>query len=653
MEARKVSAPSGALHACSIQALTGLGWARCSGALFYFILRSPTKNGCAHLHPKTSSFAIKKNLSALVHIVVHGCGVGQFRKERKMKPILFSASLITIISASVLGASYTITDLGVLTGTESRAYAINDYGQITGFVKIGSMEHAFIWADGTMNDIGTLGGSRCQGKGINNKGEVVGWSYTSACASARHAFVYKNGSMSDIGALINNGNAKSMAYAINDSGQIVGEHDETTNFCGAPQMTPSHAFLYDDGVIIDLGTLDGSYDGYSDDNAAYGINNFGQIVGDSQASDGKSHAFLYDKGIMTDLGAVGSLGVGWANGISDNGYIVGTSADITNTACHATLWYGSDANDIGTLGSDSSIAKSINFCGQIVGATFLCTSSDDHHICALVWENGTVYNLNNLVTGSSGWNLRCATGINVRGQITGWGTNPSGQIHGFLLNRVPEPGTYIKVQLDSSLNDSEVRIGQYSAATENFDVGMDIPMPQPRSNTIDFRIAASFDSPLDRLEQELHDANSFATFQCIISGEQLAGASGANLSFEILDPNNEDNFAEKEIFLDLCDPCDSPIASYNVKNLAKRGNVIPITVNNGMSYKLYFRFYDPEDIDRSRRVDFIDFVKVAENYMLTDANALNDYYGGADINRSGTIDLVEISLIAENWLNQH
>ncbi|MDQ1274646.1 MAG: hypothetical protein QG610_218, partial [Euryarchaeota archaeon] len=91
-----------------------------------------------------------------------------------------------------------------------------------------------------------------------------------------------------------------------------------------------HAFLWQNGMMTDLGTLGGDY-GY-----AYGINNKGQKLGESETETGETHAFLWQNGVMTDLGTLGGS-YSRAFKINENGQIIGKSETGTGET-HATLW---------------------------------------------------------------------------------------------------------------------------------------------------------------------------------------------------------------------------------------------------------------------------------------------------------------------------
>jgi probable HAF family extracellular repeat protein len=72
----------------------------------------------------------------------------------------------------------------------------------------------------------------------------------------------------------------------------------------------------------DLGSLGGNY------SSAFGINNSGQVVGESYTANGfVDDAFLYSNGTMLDLNSMIPASSGWqlteACAINDHGWIVG------------------------------------------------------------------------------------------------------------------------------------------------------------------------------------------------------------------------------------------------------------------------------------------------------------------------------------------
>src|SRR5260370_37084392 len=73
-------------------------------------------------------------------------------------------------------------------------------------------------------------------------------------------------------------------------------------------------------TIKDLGTLGGNR------SFAFGINNRGQIVGESITASGSGHAFLFENGAMVDLGTLPGGSFSKASGINDRGQVVGSSS---------------------------------------------------------------------------------------------------------------------------------------------------------------------------------------------------------------------------------------------------------------------------------------------------------------------------------------
>lgn len=252
--------------------------------------------------------------------------------------IVFSNLFLSSLS---FATQYELINLGSL-GGRSIAYDINNIGQIVGYSQNNGYWNAFLYDNGTMTNLGTLGGEQSWARGINDRGQIVGSAMNqpnSPNGNSNRAFLYENGAMTDLGTL---GGFWSYAYDINDNGQIVGtshlnpggsvgfiyENNEMkalpnnlneamliNNNGAVVELQNFHAFLYENGVMTNLGTLGGDF------SHAAGINNLGQIVGQSYTSSGQEHAFVYENGSMIDI----SMGCGVSNGfkINEAGQIVG------------------------------------------------------------------------------------------------------------------------------------------------------------------------------------------------------------------------------------------------------------------------------------------------------------------------------------------
>ncbi|MBI1176108.1 hypothetical protein GC207_01575 [bacterium] len=96
---------------------------------------------------------------------------------------------------------------------------------MTGFRRSNSAYQAVVWdADGTMSDLGTLGGSQSYAEAINDSGVVVGWSLTKGKGKndgPQRAFVWNDGVMVDLNTLMISGPTVTKPRAINNAGQII------------------------------------------------------------------------------------------------------------------------------------------------------------------------------------------------------------------------------------------------------------------------------------------------------------------------------------------------------------------------------------------------------------------------------------------------
>ena len=166
---------------------------------------------------------------------------------------------------------------------DSAAVAINDLGQVVGISGLcanavggASAEHAVLWENGKPIDLGNIGGKAWNTPvSLNKHGQIVGFGNTSGDENAGFA---PNGwlwtqatGMQPLPLL--SGDQNSIAYDINEKGQIVGQS-------AGPNDGPigERAFLYENGMMMDLNAL------ISPDSSLYltngqGINDSGEIVG--------------------------------------------------------------------------------------------------------------------------------------------------------------------------------------------------------------------------------------------------------------------------------------------------------------------------------------------------------------------------------------
>jgi probable HAF family extracellular repeat protein len=256
----------------------------------------------------------------------------------------------------------------------------------------------------TITDLGSLSNTQfANATSINDPGQIVG-------KSANHAFLWENGVMSDLGTL---GGNLSAANAINDGGQVVGE---STTASGE-----MHGFLWEHGAMKDLGNP-------GETSSAYGINNRGEIVGASFGKNVRGGAVLWKNGGRQSLGDLGPSGSGsTAMAINDQGEIAGVSSGFASNSggvVRAVIWHRGVIQDIGTLGGRHSTAYALNTRREVVGWAGIGDQSTN----AFLWQDGMMRDLGtlpgSLIKPGSG---SLAIAVNGRGQVVGSSLDSTGE----------------------------------------------------------------------------------------------------------------------------------------------------------------------------------------------------------------------------------
>lgn len=274
--------------------------------------------------------------------------------------------------------------------------------------------------------MGTLGGDFSEAVAINASGDAVGDSQLGN--GLTHATLWSNGQIIDLGTLP--GGATSYATGINDAGQITGWSDTLQPGTSFPR--PDHAFIYENGQMTDLGNISatGQFANFSVGSA---INAAGEVTGWSVTDSFETHAFLYSGGSMTDLGTLGGS-ESRGRAINAAGAVVGWSFVPNAAAAHAFLMSGGLMMDLGTVsGSNNSFAVGINAAGDIVGNS---TSTGSGPFLSLA--GGPPVNLNSYID-TFLQTLSSAKAINDAGQILAEGTTDNFVAKAFVLT--PNGGT--------------------------------------------------------------------------------------------------------------------------------------------------------------------------------------------------------------------
>src|SRR5258708_3682657 len=351
-------------------------------------------------------------------------GLALIRRSRRVSGVVLPAFLGSLfftgllIEATHAQTRYEIMQIRREEGWNRKALGLKEQGYVVGFCYQNDESNAFLYrySDGSIQDIGSIGGKATAATAINNANQIVGYSADGSNNVLAFSYVQNQG-ITSLGTLV--GGSNSEAFALNASGQIVGDSQ-------ADGDTHRPALFTADGVQ----DLSLSAKNSETLKTAYGINASGQIVGRYEVDDGSTHAFRLVSGRITDLGTLGGAN-SEALGINQSGVIVGDS-ETGNGSTHRFGFNGGSLRDLGTMNGFEKIsyARAVNDGGQIVGE-----SDSDTQQRAFVFSNGQLIDLAKAAINlrKAGFSaLDVADGINNQGWIVGFGTTLEGRLAAFL-----------------------------------------------------------------------------------------------------------------------------------------------------------------------------------------------------------------------------
>jgi probable HAF family extracellular repeat protein len=281
-----------------------------------------------------------------------------------------------------------------------------------------------VTAQTSVIDIGTLPGPNpYQSSGlwsVNDRNQAVGWCEVAGFDTDR-AILWDDGRLIDLGTLP--GDTAASAWSVNERGQVVGVSVDHAAF-------RAHAFRWEEGEMSQL-TAAGAESCY-----AFDINNHGDAAG----------ACDLDAYVWTDEGPVRlplPVGYTWgsAAAINDAGLIAGTMQLPSGPRVPVRWRDGVPAPLPLPPGATSGVVNAINARGVIVGYVTIGAGYEP-----VLWENDLPAPLAGRWGGFQGY----AWGINDRGEIAvhGW-ASPTNEYGG----HVWRDGVFQKLAGDGSVQD--------------------------------------------------------------------------------------------------------------------------------------------------------------------------------------------------------
>jgi len=352
-----------------------------------------------------------------------------------MKTSLVVGVVVLGIVVGLCGAAGAVTYQAPLDLGPGWAHAINNLGQAVGTTVFGGGGQAVLWENGVpvQRVLPTLPypyNNWAQAMDINDQGQVAGESVMASTYQGQ-ACLWENKTANPTPLGFLPGHDTSLAYGMNNAGQVVGASNVYTNW------DTYRAVLWQNGVIQNLGVLDAWLR-----SGANAINDQGMVVGGVWASGGSGRATFWYGGVAGYLGEPAGHSVSSASDINNLGDVVGSSGPSSGQS-YACWWHGGVATNLhldapSEYQSGGSSTYAINNLGQVVGWLYTNPASP-YKGDAYVWQNHSMQLLPLL----DGYQYATAMGINDLGQIVGFAGDGYSMSRAVLWNPVPEPSSLV------------------------------------------------------------------------------------------------------------------------------------------------------------------------------------------------------------------
>ena len=341
---------------------------------------------------------------------------------------------VAIVSAATATTpQYQIYDIGVIDAGDdaSQGFGVSHGGIAVGrSIRTGGSQ-AFTWTlNGGIVGLPNLAGrSHAVSNSANDNGIVVGTAATTLFGTSRLPVIWQNGAVSQLP--LPPGETLGDANSVNASNVAVGSVDAGSLQRGAIYSGGS-------GTIITQTTANGSFFV-----TAFGINDSGRVVGQGidPMNAARNVGIVYDIGqnMAFEVGALPGLNGALAFGVSNTGYVVGSSM-LNQGSGLPFIW--SDQGGMVAIplasGTSQGSARAVNSAGWVVG------NDSSAFSIPFLYDGTNTYRLADLIPPNSGWDLSMNTsssadGISEDGVIVGTGVH-NGETHAYAMVPVaPSP----------------------------------------------------------------------------------------------------------------------------------------------------------------------------------------------------------------------